>query len=1021
MHSSRPRIPKICRPRLGEVLNRARLFRLLDSAVDSHPVVWMTAPAGSGKTTLASSWLRERNRPCLWYQVDARDADPAAFFYYLREAVRQLSPRRRETLPLLTPEYGFGIPTYSHNFFERVGARLPQRTCLVLDNFHDCPEDALIQSLLPDNLCSLAPGAATLVLSRAAPPRSFAKLLTHGNMTLVDGEELALTETETGDLTKALVGRQPDAGEVSTLRKLTEGWMAGTVLLLSAPSRTLPPQRGTNTREKQVLFDYFAAELFDKAPAEVQRVLLSTALLPEVTVAAASALSGEARAGDILSELVRRSYFTLRLNGPEPRYRYHPLFRDFLLSRARRTEAAAWRELARRTAFHLADAGLADDAAAILLGERAFSELAELALAQAPTLASQGRLATLSTWLGALPEAIISSEPWLSFWLGVCQFLSPLEARAYFSRAYDEFELRGDRTGALLAWSGAVGTFVYVWDEFTGLDAWIARLDDLRFRGLVYPSAEVESRVALGALASLMWRAPAHPTLGYWLKRIEYLIESEAPAELRMQLAAYLSIYWVTWRGRISAGERVIERARALLEAPDVTPLTQTFWYACDAHMRARRAEPDACLAAADRGLRIARESGVHAVSQLLAAEGMYGGLVACDPAVARRYYEIALTFRTSHEKLNTAHRTQLAAWMHLMAGDLAQAERDARTAVDLATESGAASLVPEAWFWSTLAFVLLKRGQRQEAIAMFDRCIHRTKEANESAVRYHCELSLVWAHLAEGRREQACELLRRALELGCEQEYVAPFWIGWDKPMMAEIAAFALEQGLQEPFVIDTIRTCRLFPPSGAPENWPWAVRVRLLGSFELWRSGERVAFSHKVQRKPLELLRAVALLGGTNVRESLVVDALWPDAEGDRAAHSLESAAYRLRQLLRCPSALRQQDQHVSLDSRFCWIDAVSLLHRLERALASVAHDGCGQVETEAHEILTLYRGRLIAFDEDRQDAKDLGAALRDKLESALTRFLRAAEQRLAAERPAAARALAERVRGVDPAIGP
>jgi LuxR family maltose regulon positive regulatory protein len=1020
MHSSRPRIPKICRPRLGAVLNRTRLFRLLDSAVRSHPVVWLSAPAGSGKTMLASSWLRERGRPCLWYQVDARDADPAAFFYYLREAVRQLSPRRRETLPLLTPEYGCGIPAYSHNFFEHVGARLPQRTCLVLDNFHDCPEDALIQSLLPDGLSSLSPGAATLILSRNASPPSFAKLLTHGIMALVNGEELALTDTETGDLMKSHTGRQPDADEVSALRKLTEGWIAGTVLLISAPSRTLPPQRGADAPEKDVLFDYFAAEVFDKAAPDVRRVLLSTALLPEVTVAAASALSGEARAGDILSDLVRRSYFTLRLNGTEPRYRYHPLFRDFLLNRARRVEASGWRDLARRTAFHLADTGLADDAAAILLGERAFSDLAELAVAQAPTLASHGRLATLGTWLGALPEAIVSSEPWLSYWLGACEFLSPLEARIHLSRAYDEFEARGDRAGALLAWSGAVGTFVFIWDEFTGLDAWIARLEGLRLRGLTYPSVEVEARVALGALASLMWRAPMHSSLGYWLGRVEALSESEAPAELRMQLAAYLSIYWVTWRGMITAGERVIERARALLEAPDVTPLTQTLWYACDAQIRARRAEPDACLAAVDRGLHIVQESGVHGVSQLLAAEGTCGGLVAGDPAVARRYHEIALTFQSPHEKLNAAHRTQLAAWIHLAAGDLARAERDARGALALATESGAASVVPEAWFTSTLAFVLLKRGRRQEAIALFERCLRLTKEANESAVRYHCELSLVWAHLAEGRPEEARELLRSALVLGRDQEYVAPFWIGWDKPMMADIAAFALEHGLEDQFVTDTIGASRLTPPAGAPESWPWPVRVRLLGGFELWRDGERVSFPRKVQRKPLELLRAVALLGGTDVRESSVVDALWPDSDGDRAAHSLETAAYRLRQLLRCPAALRQQDERLSLDPRFCWIDAVSLLQRLERALATVAHDSTAQVEMEANRLLTIYRGPLTAFDENQQHAKDLGAALRQKLESGLTRFLREAELRLAKESPTAARALADRARAVDPALG-
>jgi ATP/maltotriose-dependent transcriptional regulator MalT len=42
--------------------------------------VWVEAAPGSGKTTLAASWLDSRTRPCLWYQIDAGDADVATFF-----------------------------------------------------------------------------------------------------------------------------------------------------------------------------------------------------------------------------------------------------------------------------------------------------------------------------------------------------------------------------------------------------------------------------------------------------------------------------------------------------------------------------------------------------------------------------------------------------------------------------------------------------------------------------------------------------------------------------------------------------------------------------------------------------------------------------------------------------------------------------------------------------------------------------------------------------------------------------
>jgi len=85
-----------------------------------------------------------------------------------------------------------------------------------------------------------------------------------------------------------------------------------------------------------VLFEYFASELFDRAPPAARRFLLETALLPRMSVQAAEDLTGDAGAGEILSTLVRRNYFTVRLSGHEGRYRYHPLFREFLMARSRK-------------------------------------------------------------------------------------------------------------------------------------------------------------------------------------------------------------------------------------------------------------------------------------------------------------------------------------------------------------------------------------------------------------------------------------------------------------------------------------------------------------------------------------------------------------------------------------------------------------------------------------------------------------------------------------------------------------
>jgi LuxR family maltose regulon positive regulatory protein len=110
---------KISRPMSKDAYLRHRLFEQMDQ-IRHSPVIWVSALAGSGKTTLVSSYIGDRNTPCLWYQLDKGDADAGTFFYYMREAVKKASPRKRLSLPLLTPEYFQGIPTFALRYFEQI-------------------------------------------------------------------------------------------------------------------------------------------------------------------------------------------------------------------------------------------------------------------------------------------------------------------------------------------------------------------------------------------------------------------------------------------------------------------------------------------------------------------------------------------------------------------------------------------------------------------------------------------------------------------------------------------------------------------------------------------------------------------------------------------------------------------------------------------------------------------------------------------------------------------------------------
>jgi hypothetical protein len=75
--------------------------------------------------------------------------------------------------------------------------------------------------------------------------------------------------------------------------------------------------------------------------------------------------------------------------------------------------------------------------------------------------------------------------------------------------------------------------------------------------------------------------------------------------------------------------------------------------------------------------------------------------------------------------------------------------------------------------------------------------------------------------------------------------------------------------------------------------------LRVHVLGCFRLLAGDTPITIPLRL-RKPQELLQDLIAFSGTEVGAAVLIDAPWPDSEGDAAYHALESALYRLPQLL-------------------------------------------------------------------------------------------------------------------------
>ncbi len=996
-----PMLAKLSRPRLYDTVPRERLFACLDDN-QRLPVTLVAAPPGAGKTTLVASWLESRKLGGIWYQVDAGDADPATFFHFLGLAEQALPgrPRGLPPLPPLTPEYMADLDGFARRFFRALYARLKAPAAVVLDNFQEAGDEGLFHGALLCAIDEVPRGVHLFLVSRHPPPDQYARLAANRSMAFVDWDALKLTAAEAGAIVAG--GAAPlDEAAMASLHARSGGWAAGLVLLAEQSRRGHAPQSVGDPDSLAQVFAYFAGQLFDQIPTADRRLLVALSFLPSASEAMARELTGGAEAVSLLERLYRRHLFTDRRQGTDRVYTFHALFRAFLQHRAETELSDAERDdLSRRAGRLLEGTGQPEAAMPLYVSIGDFDAAEALLQRNAAGLIGQGRWKVVVDWADALPEVRVTENPWVLYWCGTARIgVDPVSARTVLERAHAIARQRGDALCQVLCAAGMVDAYFLEYIEFTPISSWIPELERMFEPGFRFPDAESELR-ALGAmLIAATYRAPDHPRIDHCAERVYALLTTSIDTNLRVSAGTFLTLYG-TFTGHVELSRSVTKIVTPLLTDPGVHVFRRIFawavicWYACNA---SDRQLGDRAVAA---NLAIAHDEGMHLAERFAVVLGYFLYMDRRDIDAGRRAINRFAEIMIPSHPYEAASLVNMRSWHGVLTGDCRQSLRNAPDAVRHFNVAGSIPHIMMALngrIWG-----LTEDGNEAEARCAIAEHRRWSMRRNMEWARWAPDAAEALFALRSGDEPTLCDRLRRIFAHDRDRFDQYGHQLAWARTWSIALAAAALERDVAAAHVRAYIRTFGLEPPAEACDGWPWPVRIATLGSFRLEVEGEAVAFAPKAPRKVLALLKAIIAFGGRDVKDYLLIDALWADQEGDVAHDAFRVALHRLRRLLGRVDAIVVDDGRIGLNPAVCWVDAL-------------AFEDAIQHETTAGRAHARYRGPFLPDE----IAEPWTAPMRERLRR---RFLHATEEigsRLeSAGENATARALYERAREVEPA---
>ncbi|HWR55312.1 MAG TPA: LuxR C-terminal-related transcriptional regulator, partial [Negativicutes bacterium] len=413
---------KLNMPRVGSNIVRRKKIEEKLRLLPEYKFAFLSAPAGYGKTTAVVDYLTRADIKHAWLSIDEADNDPVRFWKYLTAS---LSGCLDEVgIARLSIDEELVSSNVTVDLLIDALENIPESFVLILDDCHLIENETILRSIeyfvryLPRN-------AGLIMMSRKEPENMLSLLRARGTAISLGARDIAFDYEETAEFF-AQKGFHLTEDEIRTLARYTEGWAAGLV----AASFSI--------RENEDISDAVSAlsgkdkniavilekDVFARWPQEVRDFLIQTSFLDRLSGPLCAAVTGNVHSAELLKQLCESNSFVAALDSENHFFRYHHLFREYLLRFLEQEDEETRRGLYGKAGAWCLQNGEITRAVNFLLMAGEFEAAYPQILNYRAKTRRDNNYSLFKKWVESIPERLYADDPTIYV---SCSWVSSME------------------------------------------------------------------------------------------------------------------------------------------------------------------------------------------------------------------------------------------------------------------------------------------------------------------------------------------------------------------------------------------------------------------------------------------------------------------------------------------------------------------------------------------------------------------------------------------------------------------